>query len=277
MNANDADTLAALARLNPAPEESGSAAPPLTFSQSQRADLTLNQILATDPGSPGPRADPTPATPGRRSRRRVLVPLVVLVSAVAVVAPVLTTGGDMAYASWSPLPVSLSPADSTAAARACLAALDREAAPPVTPVLAERRGAWTYVLIRPAKDVQSSCIMPTDEINEPAAADHRRWFWSEDEEVVDPVRNVDEVRVDTAATATTKEGLFSYSEGAVGRDVVDITFTTPRDVTVKASVANGRYAVWWPAGSNNIRSPEISEAPNIDVTLTNGTTYRHPR
>jgi hypothetical protein len=203
--------------------------------------------------------------------------VVAVLGAAAVVVPVLTSAGDKAYASWSPQPVPLAPIESAAAAEACLAAVHRQAAPPVTPVLAERRGGWTYVLLRPAEDVSTSCLMPTDEIGRSPAADHRRWFWSDDEEVPGPVRDPEGIRVDSAATGTTEEGLFSYSEGAVGDDVVDVTVTTPRGVTVTASVANGRYAAWWPAGQNRLRSPEISRAPEIDVTLADGTTYRMPR
>lgn len=80
--------------------------------------------------------------------------MVAVAAGAAVVVPVLTTGGDKAYASWSPLPVVLS--------------------------------------------------RPTDLIG-----------------VAHRVRHL------LIGTGSTKEGLFSYSEGAVGRDVVDITFTTP--------------------------------------------------
>lgn len=278
MNIHDSRTIAALTQLDPAPQRGDGEPASLTPPETRRAASALDQILAADPDASGHPPGPAHTSVRRRhSRKWLLAPLVALVAVTAVVVPVLTTGGDKAYASWSPLPVALSPAEGAVAAGACLANLGQVADPQVTPMLAERRGTWTYVLIRPTDEIQSSCIMPTAEITDSPAGDRRRWFGSTDEELSDPVRDVDEVRVDTAATGSTKEGLFSYSEGAVGRDVVDVTFTTPRGVTVKASVDNGRYAAWWPAGSNDLRSPEISGAPDIDVTLTDGTTYRLPR
>jgi hypothetical protein len=278
MNLHDAHTLAALAQLDPAPRSGDGEPASLTPSEARRAAAELDRIVAVGPGTPGPPAGPV-SRPTRRpyARRWLLAPLVVLLAGAAAVVPALTTSGDKAYATWSPLPVALTPVEGAVAARACLATLGQAADPRLGPMLAERRGGWTYVLIRPAARLQASCIMPTVEISATPAGDRRRWFGSSDEEIPDPVSDPEEVRVDTAATGSTQEGLFSYSEGAVGRDVADVTLTTPRGVTVKASIGNGRYAAWWPAGSNYLRSPEISGASDIDVTLTDGTTYRLPR
>lgn len=46
--------------------------------------------------------------------------------------------------------------------------------------------------------------------------------------------------------------------------------------TVTASVANGRFAAWWPAGKDRIDNPEISGAVILDATLRDGTTIRVP-
>lgn len=275
MNVHDDQTLAALRRLDPAAGTTRAGAAELTPEQAERSRRTLERILAT---GPDPVGDPAVPRPRRRpSRRWVLAPLVAVLAVAAVVVPVLLSGGPKAYASWSAVPVVLTPAESAAATDACLAATGRTAPPSAAPLLAERRGGWTYVLLRPARDVQVSCLMPTEEITTGSAADRRRWFSSSDDEVLGPVRDAEGVRVDAAATGTTDEGLFSYSEGAVGRDVVGITITTPRGVKVEASVGSGRYAAWWPAGRNDRRSREIGQGPLIDVTLADGTTYRLPR
>ena len=269
----DARTTAALRDLDPA----GTTAPPstLTPSEARRAAGTLAHILATDPGS-APRPEPAPTYRRRHARSRVLGVLGALV-AVAVVVPLLTTVGDKAYASWSPIPVALSPVEGAAAAEACLGSLGQTADPGVAPLLAERRGGWTYVLVQPTAQSESSCIMPTAEITGGSRGDRRRWYSNTGEQLSEPAPDPDELRVLVATVGSTREGLFSYSEGQVGRDVADVTFTTPRGVHVQASVAGGRYAVWWPAGKNYLRSPEISGAPDIDVTLADGTTYRRPR
>ena len=274
----DAQTTTLLRQLDPAPRNSSDDPRSLAPSEARRAAVTLEQILATDPAAGGPQREPAPTSVRRRHPRRwVLAPLAALAVAAAVVAPTLTIGGDEAYASWSPVPVALSPAESAAAARACLDSLDQTADPRVKPLLAERRGAWTYVLIQPTAGVESSCIMPTAEVTGGVAEERRRWFGSTGEQLSEPAISPEELRVHVAATGSTEEGLFSYSEGEVGRDVVGVTFTTPRGVTVEASVANGRYAAWWPAGKNHLRSPEVSKAPDIDVALDDGTSYRHPR
>ena len=271
----DARTTAALRDLDPAGATTPAHAT-LTPPEVRRAADTLAHILATDPGG-GPRPEPAPTRlRQRRSRGRVLVALGALVAA-AVVVPFLTTVGDEAYASWSPTPVALSPVEGAAAADACLGSLGQTAEPGVAPLLAERRGGWTYVLVQPTARSESSCIMPTAEITGGSSRDRRRWYSNTGEQVSEPAPDPDELRVLVATVASTREGLFSYSEGQVGRDVADVAFTTPRGVHVQASVAGGRYAVWWPAGKNDLRSPEISGAPDIDITLADGTTYRRPR
>ena len=269
----DARTAAALRDLDPAGTTAG-APPTLTPSEAHRAAGTLAHILATDPGS---APAPAPARLRRRHARvRVLAVLGALVAA-AVAVPLLTTVGDRAYASWSPTPVALSPVEGAAAAEACLGSLGQTADPGVAPLLAERRGGWTYVLVQPTERSESSCIMPTAEITRGLRGDRRRWFSNTGEQLSEPAPGPGELRVLVATVGSTREGLFSYSEGQVGRDVADVSFTTPRGVHVQASVAGGRYAVWWPAGKNDLRSPEISGAPDIDVTLADGTTYRRPR
>jgi len=279
MNVLDSLTTAALRDLDPARGVSTGGPAALAPQDARRAAATLEQILATDPdpGVARPQLEPAPTPVRRHSRRWVLASVAALVAAAAVVVPALTLRGDRAYASWSPLPVALSPAESAAAAQACLDSLDQVADPRVEPLLAERRGAWTYVLLQPTAEVESSCLIPTAEIAEGPAADLRRWYSNTGESPSEPAPGPDELRVLVATIGSTEEGLFSYSEGQVGREVADVIFTTPRGVTVQASVANGRYAVWWPAGKNDLRNPEISGAPDIDITLEDGTTYRQPR
>lgn len=278
MNMRDLQTDALLRQHDPAPGNSTDGPAALAPSEARRAATTLQQILATDPDAGSARRQPAPTTVRQRHARRwLMASLGAVAVAAAVVLPALTTGGVKAYASWSPLPVALSPAEGSVAAGACLDSLGQPAGPRVAPLLAERRGNWTYVLVQPTSKLESSCVMPTAEITGARAGDRRRWFGSSGEVLSDPPPGPDELRVNTAAVGETKEGLFSYSEGVVGRDVVDVTFTTPGGVTVEASVTDGRYAVWWPAGRSYLRSPEISDAPVIDITLTDGTTYRRSR
>lgn len=62
-----------------------------------------------------------------------------------------------------------------------------------------------------------------------------------------------------------------YAEGRAGADVVSIEVTTPGGREVAASIARGRWAVWWPAGNDSVGNPEVSGAPTYEVTLRDGT------
>jgi hypothetical protein len=186
------------------------------------------------------------------------------------------TGRDRAYASWTPKPVQLSATESAAAVNTCLAAHDLSGKRAAQPLIADRRGDWAYVLIPLPSGIEASCIMPTEAIGVGKVLRDGQWFGGSGDAGA-PKTSPRHISQSISGVGSTDEGLLRYMEGVAGRDVIGLTITTPRGVKVVASVANGRYAAWWPAGEDKITSPEISGASTLELTLRDGTTSREPQ
>lgn len=286
----DTTTTAALRQLDPAGRSPEGRPLPLTPAERDRADATLQRIVSADAATGPAAAHASSNSPHRsrraaaaaaasraprRTRQRLLLGLGATAVAAALAVPGLVPGQDVAYASWTPLPAPLSTAASAAAVNACLTAHHQAGPASAEPLIAERRGGWTYVLIPLTKNEEASCIMPTDALRPGQPLRDGQWFGgSGDHPPLKPSpRHLYQL---VAGVGGTNEGLLSYTEGEVGRDVVGVTITTPRGVNVVASVDNGRYAAWWPAGKDRITNPEISEAALFELTLRDGTTSREP-
>lgn len=296
---SDTTTTAALRQLDPAGPPPGGQPQTLTTAERDHADATLRQIVTSGPTFPSghaqPSANPHDTSPQRPSppnswsssgatttgttprvrRRRLLLGLgAALVAAVfAVSGPVWNR--NVAYASWTPVPVVMSPAESATAVDVCLTAYQQSRPNPPAPLIAERRGGWAYVLIPLPANIETSCIMPTDALRAGNVLRGGQFFGGTGDHP--PLRpSPRHLYRLVSGVGNTDEGMLAYTEGEVGRDVVAVTITTPRGVRVVASVANGRYAAWWPAGKNTLTNPEISGASLYDLTLRDGTTSREP-
>jgi hypothetical protein len=255
------------------------AAPELDPDQRRRAAATLEQVLGTDPGVP----EPSPVPPRRRTHRAVLAGgVVAAVTTAAVMVPVLV-GGDEAFASWSPTPTELTGADRRAAVDACLVLQGGEGgelafAPDAgaTVLLAERRGGWSYVILTvegvSGRELQGSCLMPESLVDDPRPGEGG-FFGSLGgaEETAGPPPQADVVREDSSGFGAVDDDAFVFAEGRAGADVVDIEVTTPGGREVEASLENGRWAAWWPAGDDAMDNPEVTGAPTYTVTLRDGT------
>lgn len=260
----------ALAGLDPA----GPAGAALDAAEQERAQVTLSRILATDPADPAAPGARPPRTARRLVVRRVL-PVGVVAAVAALVAPSLL--GGAAYAGWTPTPEPLSPSRSAAAAATCL---ERQEVTdqPVRTLVAEQRGEWAYVLVqgRPrlvdgtSVVLRASCLLPVDRIGQPAQAGDR-WFGASDQEPRTAEPGARRIRAEVDAVGTTQDGAFRWSEGLVGRDVVGVTFTRPAGGgDVEASVVDGNYAVWWPAGEASGDNPEVADAAVVTLRLRDG-------
>jgi hypothetical protein len=73
---------------------------------------------------------------------------------------------------------------------------------------------------------------------------------------------------------STDEGWFSWIQGYAGTDVTGVTVHTPVGLDIEASVANGRFAAWWPSDQPSSEKPEVMGAWTYTVTLANGSTRR---
>lgn len=268
----DAATTAALRDLDPAPTTT------LTPSERERADAMFAHILASTSD------DQVPAAPERPRRRwaRLLVP-VGLVGAAGAAVPALLLGGGSAFGSWTPTPEPLTGVAAAAAAATCLTVLDIPDQGERL-LIAERRGEWTYVLLA-GPQTERFCLMPEGLVGDENPVTHRTegfmggTYSLDDIEARTPARGRI-IQSGAGATSVPTNGLWNFGddeewvsqvEGYVGSDVTGVTVHTPIGTDVKASVANGRFAAWWPSAKPSSENPEVMGAWTYTVTLADGT------
>jgi len=271
---DDPSTARALRALDVADHE-------LDQAQRTRAAATLERILLTDPDAAAPTAAPR-RTPRRRARLALLAGAAATAVLVAVVAVPVITGEGEAFASWSPTPVELTGSARATAVDACMTlqggevgGLAFDPAAHASVLIAESRGGWNYVVFTVAglsqPRLQGSCLIPDDLVADPAPGEGG-FFGSLGgaDELAGGAPQQDVVREDAYGVGSVDDGLFVYAEGRAGSAVVAIDVTTPDGREVEASVANGRWAVWWPAGDS---SPDnaATDAPTFELTLRDGT------
>jgi hypothetical protein len=274
MNKQTVDTMttAALRDLDPAPTTA------LTDAELERADATFARILAT------PRHHQVPEESDRPRLRRSLV-LVGLVGAAAAAVPALLLGDGSAFASWTPKPEQLTAAAVTAAAATCRAALEMPDQGERV-VSAERRGEWTYVLIA-GPQAEGACLMPDNLVGHQDPADHKDegFFGTYDTDPVEAPTLARDRLVETESMEgsvptpglwpfSTDEERFSWIQGYVGSDVTSVTVHLPAGPDVEASLANGRFAAWWPTDQPSSENLEVMGAWTYTVTLADGSTQR---
>ena len=196
----------------------------------RRAEL-LERIVASPPR-------PERAPRRRRRARLVLVPVAVAALALGALTLRDDDGPGVAYASWSAAPSAVSAADLDAVIDACREQLDDD----IPVALAERRGDFVAVLFhRDVPDTAASCVAT----NRPGS--------NRVSGVATGVGGSSGPAWTPAAGRIT-EGMISqyggdqpaaFTEGAIGPGVVGVTIHAGTQ-TVTATVANGRYAAWWP-------------------------------
>lgn len=71
---------------------------------------------------------------------------------------------------------------------------------------------------------------------------------------------------------STTEGWFSWVSGYAGSDVTGVTVHPPVGPDVEATVSQGRFSAWWPAGDARGDNPGVSGGWTYTVTLADGTT-----
>ncbi len=255
----------------------------LAQGQRARAAATLERILATDPDVATPTSAP-PAGPQRRRSRLLLAgSAVVVTAAAAAVAIPIVTDESPAFATWSPTPVELTGAERRSAVEACLVLqgndveeLDFDPRANASVLVAEARGGWSYVVFRVAgasgTELQGSCLVPDEQVADPRPG--KGGFFGSlgpADETSGPAPAPAVAREDGSGAGSVDDEAFGYAEGRAGDDVVSIEVTTPGGREVEASLANGHWAAWWPAGDNSVSNPELGGAPTYEVTLRDGT------
>ncbi|KQY58617.1 hypothetical protein ASD11_02890 [Aeromicrobium sp. Root495] len=72
----------------------------------------------------------------------------------------------------------------------------------------------------------------------------------------------------------TTEEWFTWVSGYAGDDVTGVTVHPPVGPDVEATVNDGRFSAWWPAGEVRGDHPGVGGAWSYSVTLVDGTTRR---
>jgi hypothetical protein len=226
---------------------------------SKRARADLEWILSTD-------RRPAATPPRRTPRARVALGLAAAAAvAVAVVlAPSALRSGDTAFASWTPTASTLSATEKAHAGENCRQELSHaDSAAGRAPVaLADRRGDWTTVVLSGDNGFTGLCVTDAstgwfreDMIGSAGVATR-----------LHPVGARGVVATDLG-TGTMAAGDISLAAGYVGPHVVGITLDTESHGIVAATVASGRFALWFPGDELENR-----DTVPVDVTYADGST-----
>ena len=230
-----------------------------TAKLSERARADLERILSTD-------RRPTATPPRRTPRTRVAVGLTAAAAlAVAgVLAPSALRSGDTAFASWSPTASALSATDKAHAGENCRQELSHadSTAGQAHVAVADRRGDWTTVVLSGDNGFTGLCITDAstgwfrkDMIGSAGVATR-----------LAPANARGVVATDLG-TGTMAAGDISLAAGYAGPQVVGITLLTESHGVVAATVANGRFALWFPGDELENR-----DMVAVDVTYADGST-----
>ncbi len=235
-------------------------ADPAADATSLRAQADLDRILRTAPD----QVPAAPRQPGRRTTTRLVVgaaSVAAAAGAVFVAVPAVT-GGDAAYATWTPTPTGLSAADAAKAADQCREQqIDGGGADYATelraasPAVAERRGDWTTVILASTEGYGAMCV--TDD----SAHLFRNMFgsvWTPDAAVQAGPR---EINISDLGWGTTGAGDLSLAAGVAGADVKGVSFHSAAKGEVVATVSGGHFALWFPG-------KELANASRDGIVLT---------
>jgi hypothetical protein len=217
-----------------------------------RARADLEWILSADHG---------PAMPPRRTpRARVAVGLTAAAAlAVAgVLAPSALRSGDTAFASWIPTANPLSATDRARAADSCrqeLAEAD-PAAGQAHIALGDRRGDWTTVVLSGDGGFSGLCITDAS----------TGWFRKDMIGSAGVATGLEQVGARGVAatdlgTGTMAAGDISLAAGLAGPQVSGIALHTESHGIVAATIAGGRFALWFPGD-------ELETRDTVDAVVT---------
>lgn len=239
----------------------------------RRAEARLEQILAANPsGTPAAPPRVSPLRPTQKTRWLALSAVAVIAIGALVIVPTVTRP-DPAYASWTPVPSTLTEAERTIAVTACLQS--DGGLKSARPLLAERRGEWVGVVIDGEMNAEvpatTSCLMHL-----PIGSDHAEsltWGSSGGQGAV-PIGGQ---FTDGSISQFGGGGLFglwarptvSFNVGDVGSDVAAVTIVDADGQTVQATVDDGRFVAWWPGRAfGDETEGNGGPAPSLTYSLT---------
>ncbi|WP_067466640.1 hypothetical protein [Actinomadura macra] len=227
-----------------------------------RARGDLARILADRPSRrPSQRV-------GGRIICAVIGGLVVAVAVTVVVALPSMTGGDRAFATWTPAPQGMSAKARAAAADKCREAQrggpgnqyarelrDADAA------IVERRGVWTTVVLATGKGFSALCV------TDGSTRLFKDWFGS----IGTPTGYTAPGPRDLVATdlgvGVIDAGHLSLAAGAAGSEIAKVVYRSPSGRVVAATVSKGRFALWLPGDD---LEDAAKNGVEVEVTYSDG-------
>jgi len=244
-----------------------------------RARADLQRILATDPVAdpplhPGATSSDRIGRPGNAARATGRVALaggaLAAVTASLVALPAATRG-DQAFASWTPVPAGITAEERADAAAECRSSQEEGASggyaddlSSAEPVIAERRGVWTTVVLKGTDGFSAMCI--TDDS---AQLFDKGMIGS----IGTPTHYASPGPRDLVATdlgtGSMSAGDLSLAAGAAGSNVVEVVYHSRTHGEVAATVSQGHFALWLPGNELYHASRSGME---VEVTYRDGTT-----
>ena len=226
---------------------------------SARARADLEWILSMDAR---PTAMPMRRTP--RVRAAVGLTAAAALAVAGILAPSALRGGDTAFASWIPTASTLSATERALAGESCRQELSEAdpAAGQAHMVLADRRGHWTTVMLSGDGGFSGLCITDAS----------TGWFRKDVIGSAGVATGLDTVGArgvvaTDLGTGTMAAGDIFLAAGFAGPQVAGITLHTESHGVVTATIAGGRFALWFPGDELGDR-----DTVPFEVTYTDGST-----
>lgn len=235
---------------------------------SPAAQQLLTQILNTPRTSSHVTSEgEAPASrrrPGVTGRTWTLAGGAAAVAFGAVAVPAFLGGSSSAFASWTPTPAAVAPAEAASQQDECLA----EGADPggnVDGALTERRGNFTFTLVA-TDDAIGNCMVLDPALTKTPGHEQGLTSWGPANDL--PVPAVDETSVQWGATFNSAAGEFTSALGRVGTHVAAVLITSESEPSIQASVDDGYFAAWWPGNAETRLTVTTTLADGTSSTRT---------
>lgn len=223
----------------------------------KRAHAGLLSILSTNPAqAPSARVSTKAAvgegrqrgTVGWTARRLAAVGgMVAIVTAGLIVLPSVS-GGDPAFASWTPAPVGMTETERTSAASECRASkknvgggMYADDVDSAAVAIAGRRGVWTTVVLTGEDGFSALCI--TDGA---VSLFGKGMIGSVGKSAAHVVPGPRELKATALGTGTMSAGDISMAVGSAGPGILSVVYKSRTHGDVTATVSRGNFALWLP-------------------------------